>query len=88
VTVAPVVLPMGEHTFVGCVPPPVPAVLHWFTVAGDVDALPLMWLTMFTLHVTVPPPPLPEPLHWVTDVVSCVDGLVVVVQVGGACAAP
>lgn len=88
VTVAPVVLPMGEHTLVGCVPPPVPAELHWLTVAGDVVASPVMLLTMLTLHLTVPPPPLPEPLHWVTDVVSCVDGVVVVVQVGGALAAP
>jgi hypothetical protein len=58
------------------------------TVAGDVVALPVMLLTMCTLHLTVPPPPFPEPLHCVTAVVNWVDGVVVVVHVGGALAAP
>jgi hypothetical protein len=88
VTVAPVVLPSGLHRVVGAVPPPWPETLHWFTVAGEGVTTPVMLLTMATLQVTVPPPPLPEPSHWVTEVMSWVEVVVVVVQVGGAWAAP
>ena len=51
------------QAIVGSVPPPVPAVLHWLTVTGEVVAAPVMLLVMSTRQVTVPPPPLPEPLH-------------------------
>ena len=47
-----------------------------------------MLLTMPTLQVTVPPPPLPEPSHCVTEVVNAVFEVVLMVHVGGACAAP
>ena len=47
-----------------------------------------MLLTMSRCRSTVPPPPLPEPLHWSTEVVSWSDGVVVVVQVSAALAAP
>ncbi|MDQ1356616.1 MAG: hypothetical protein QOG44_989 [Acidimicrobiaceae bacterium] len=86
--VAAVVLPIGLHDTVGCVPPPVPDPLHWLMVAGEAVASPVMLLTMRTLQVTVPPPPLPEPSHWVTEVVSLLNGVVEVVHVGGAFAAP
>ncbi len=88
VTVAPVVLPSGLHRVVGAVPPPCPDTLHWFTVAGAGVTTPVMLLTMATLQVTVPPPPLPEPSHWVTEVMSTVEVVDVVTQVGGAPAAP
>jgi hypothetical protein len=88
VTVAPVVLPSGLHRIVGCVPPPCPDTLHWLTVAGVGETTPVMLLMMATLQLTVPPPPLPEPSHWVTEVMSWVEVVVVVTQVGDALAAP
>jgi hypothetical protein len=84
VNAALVVLAVGLQTSVGWVPPPWAALLHSFTVAGEVVELPMMLLTMATVHVTVPPPPLPDPLHWVTDVVSWFEGAVQGMHVGGA----
>jgi hypothetical protein len=88
VMVAPLVEPIGLHAVVGWVPPPFPEPLHWLTVAGVAFALPTMVLTTLTVQAIVPPPPLADPLHWVTDVVSWLDGVVVVVQVKAALAAP
>jgi hypothetical protein len=88
VTAALLVLPSGLQDTVGCVPPPVPDWLHWLMVAGLVVVAPVMLLTTLTLHLTSPPPPLPEPSHWVTEVTSWFDGVVVVVHVSGAFAAP
>ncbi len=86
--VALVVFPIGVQATVGSVPPPVPDALHWLMVAGLLVAVPVMLLMTFTVQVTAPPPPLPEPLHWLTEVVSRVWGVVVVVQVRAAPAAP
>ena len=88
VMVAPVVTPIGLQSRVGAVPPPVPEPLHWLIDAGTAVPSPVMVLVMCTVQVTVPPPPLPEPLHCVTVVTSWVDVVVLVVQVGGALAAP
>jgi hypothetical protein len=88
VMVAPLVEPSGLHWVVGWVPPPFPDPLHWLMVAGVTFALPTMVLATWTVHAIVPPPPLADPLHWVTDVVSWLDRLVDVVQVGAALAAP
>jgi hypothetical protein len=89
VTVAPLVVAgNGLHAIVGSVPPPVPAVLHWFTVTGEVVAAPVMLLVMSTRQVTVPPPPFPEPLHWSTLVTMSLELRGVTVQVGAAFAAP
>ena len=52
------------------------------------SAAPVMLLTMYTLHSTVPPPPLPDPLHWSTDVTSWSDVVSVVVHGSAAFAAP
>lgn len=86
--VAFVVSPSGVQSVVGSVPPPVPEPLHWLIVAGLVAVIAVTLLSKCTVQVTVPPPPLPEPSHWVTEVVSAVNGVVDVVQVGGAFAAP
>jgi hypothetical protein len=58
--------------------------MHWSTVAGVGDVVPVMLLTTETSHVTVPPPPLPDPSHWVTDDTRTLDGVVDVIHVGGA----
>ena len=86
--VALVVFPIGVQVTVGGVPPPVPDSLHWLMVAALLVAVPVMLLMTFTVQMTAPPPPLPEPLHWLTEVVSWVWGVVVVVQVFAAPAAP
>jgi hypothetical protein len=87
-TAALVVFPIGVQTVVGCVPPPAPDPLHWLMVAGVGVVRPEMLFTIRTVHVTVPPPPLPEPSHWVTEVVKAAEGVVEVLHVGGALAAP
>ena len=57
-------------------------------VAGVGVTAPTQLLTTCTVHATVPPPPLPEPLHWVTAVVAVFAGVMLLVQVRAACAAP
>jgi hypothetical protein len=69
-TVAPVVLPAGEHCTVGSGPPPAPEPLHWSIVAAEAVDAPVMLFVMRAVQVTTPPPPLPEPLHWFTVVVT------------------
>jgi hypothetical protein len=88
VIVAPLVAATGLQFVVGWLPPPLPDPLHSLTVAGVTVDVPVILLTMLTVHSIVPPPPLADPLHWVTELVSAVDGVVDVMHVGAACAAP
>ncbi len=45
-------------------------------------------LVIEAVQVTLAPPPLPEPLHCVTEVMSWLEVVVFLVQVGAALAAP
>ncbi|MHB1930566.1 MAG: hypothetical protein ACYCUG_14330 [Acidimicrobiales bacterium] len=56
-TVALVVLPVGTHSTVGAIPPPVPDPLHWLTVTPDVAVPVGTLLVTVTSHVTLLPPP-------------------------------
>jgi hypothetical protein len=85
-----VVEPVGKHNVVGPdgETPPAPELLHWLIVTGATVVVPVMLFTMWTAQVTVAPPPLPDPSHWVIEVMSWLEVVVVVMQVGVAPAAP
>ena len=58
---------VGAQLIVGWVPPPCPDPMHWLTLAGLVEPMPMMLFTMRTLQVTMEPPAFTELLHWLTE---------------------